>query len=72
MTRRAGRRCWCVQEVELLLHLWDKAWEGLAQAEACYEQGGRRRRPRHTVGARCNCIGARPQRAPGRPSAGAA
>ena len=47
--------------MELLLHLWDKAWEGLAQAEAAYEQGGRRRRPRHTVGARLNCIGARPQ-----------
>ena len=47
-----------LQEVELLLHLWDKAWEGLAQAEAHFEQGGRRKRPRHTVGARLNCIGA--------------
>ena len=43
--------------MELLLHLWDKAWEGLAQAEARFEQGGRRKRPRHIIGARCSCIG---------------
>lgn len=47
---------WCLQEVDLLLQQWDKAWEKLAQAEARFEQSMCERRPTHRLGC-CGCMG---------------
>lgn len=64
----ADTGCCHTQEVDMLLQLWDKAWEGLARAEARYEHSGKHVRPRHTVGARCNCFGGADPRALHMPS----